>query len=243
MFAARRIVQNQIARPTQFRSLSCSVPVFAQSKLGQSDSDLALKLTSELKQEKANMDQEETQVWLDKFKSTPWKILDTPGDREVSLVRQFGNEKIRAIFSTDAINEANEDDDMEYDEESQGEDDESPESFPVNLTILIEKAENKGALEIEAQIIDNSFYIENVSFGKSELINDPTAEGDWQRRNLYSGPVFNNLDEDLQEEFHKYLQERGFDEELAELVPSYIEYKEQKEYMSWLDRVSKFVSL
>jgi complement component 1 Q subcomponent-binding protein len=53
--------------------------------------------------------------------------------------------------------------------------------------------------------------------------------------------VFADLDEGLQDEFHSYLQARGFDKELAAFVPQYIEMKEQKEYCSWLKNVAAFV--
>jgi hypothetical protein len=39
---------------------------------------------------------------------------------------------------------------------------------------------------------------------------------------------FETLDVSVQEEFEKYLQERGINESLAIFIPEYAEYKEQK---------------
>ena len=41
-------------------------------------------------------------------------------------------------------------------------------------------------------------------------------------------PQFETLDLSLQEEFEKFLQERGINENLAFFVPEYAQYKEQK---------------
>lgn len=71
---------------------------------------------------------------------------------------------------------------------------------------------------------------------------------------------FDTLDVSLQDEFDKFLQERGINQTLAYFVPEYAEYKEQKvclsagsaiacygadrdlqEYVRWLDNVKGFV--
>ena len=41
-------------------------------------------------------------------------------------------------------------------------------------------------------------------------------------------PQFETLDLSLQEEFEKFLQERGINENLEFFVPEYAQYKEQK---------------
>jgi len=50
------------------------------------------------------------------------------------------------------------------------------------------------------------------------LANDETAEGDWKRRGVYTGPVFNDLEEGVVDAWHKYIEERGFDAQLSEFV-------------------------
>lgn len=78
--------------------------------------------------------------------------------------------------------------------------------------------------------------IENVHYHQSaELATAQSAEADWERRGHYVGPPFGNLDEDLQVLLERYLDERGINTALALFVPDYIDYKEQKEYMAWLN--------
>jgi complement component 1 Q subcomponent-binding protein len=114
--------------------------------------------------------------------------------------------------------------------------------FPAHASIRIERA-GKGALAIEATAQDGDFLIEDMHyFPDAELADPQTAEKDWSRRTLYTGPPFNNLDEDLQILLEKYLEERGINTRLALFIPDYIDHKEQKEYIRWLNNVKNFVA-
>lgn len=116
----------------------------------------------------------------------------------------------------------------EYDDEN------AQQSFPAHVNIRIERP-GKGALAIDATAQDGDFVIEDLwHFSSAELADPSSAEKDWQRRTLYSGPPFSNLDEDLQILLEKYLDERGINTRMALFVPDYIDYKEQKEYIKWL---------
>lgn len=53
--------------------------------------------------------------------------------------------------------------------------------------------------------------------------------------------MFEDLDDALQGDFNEYLKERGFDEELADFITEYVQFKEQKEYKNWLESVASFV--
>jgi complement component 1 Q subcomponent-binding protein, mitochondrial len=59
--------------------------------------------------------------------------------------------------------------------------------------------------------------------------------------NLYTGPPFEQLDEELQSLMEQYLEKRGMDTSLAMFIPDYIDVKEQKEYLKWLGRMKEFV--
>lgn len=113
---------------------------------------------------------------------------------------------------------------------------EQPEpSFPARVTITVEKP-NNGALLIQTVVQDGVFQIEEVShFANAELAQSLTAEKDWTRQSLYAGPPFENLDEDLQGLWDRYLEDRGLNAEFANMVPDYISVKEQKEYLRWLE--------
>jgi complement component 1 Q subcomponent-binding protein len=109
-------------------------------------------------------------------------------------------------------------------------------SFPARLSVTIEKDGVAGAMQFEAVAHDGSISIENVyHYTNKELADVKTAEQDWSRKSVYTGPPYGNLDEDLQVLLERYLEERGVDTALAVWVPEYIDFKEQKEYMRWLN--------
>ena len=58
---------------------------------------------------------------------------------------------------------------------------------------------------------------------------------------LYTGPPFDQLDEEVQTLLEQYLDVRGLNAGLASFVPDYIDVKEQREYLGWLGRVRGFV--
>ena len=107
--------------------------------------------------------------------------------------------------------------------------------FPVRVNVTIEKP-NGAALLIQTTAQDGVFDIEDVAyFPKADLAYAKTAEKDWDRQSLYGGPPFENLDEELQKYFELYLEERGINSELANVIPDYIQVKEQNEYVRWLE--------
>lgn len=133
------------------------------------------------------------------------------------------------------------------DEEDLGDEQQEP-SFPAHLNITIERPD-KGALQFEAIAQDGLIVIEQVYYYKdSSRLVDVTTSMDLKdaskaedasttsepKGDPYTGPPFGNLDEDLQVLFEKYLEERGINTQLALFVPEYIDYKEQREYLSWL---------
>ena len=116
----------------------------------------------------------------------------------------------------------------------QGEEDSDEPSFSVTVNVLIEKP-GKGCMYVETTAQDGMIAIENVNYyKKGELAEPQTAELNWSKRNLYAGPPFGNLDEELQVLLERYLDERGINTALALFVPDYVDFKEQREYLSWL---------
>ena len=108
-------------------------------------------------------------------------------------------------------------------------------SFPARVNVTVEKP-GSGSLLIQTVAQEGLFQVEEIAyFTKPELARAETAEKDWARQSLYAGPPFGNLDEDLQSFVERYLEERGINAELANMIPDYIQIKEQKEYVRWLE--------
>jgi complement component 1 Q subcomponent-binding protein len=234
------------------RALSYTAPRFGQ---GLVDRDLAHQLDLELKYERDETDEAEPD-FLKSFRAqNKFQIHDKPGYDEVTLTRAFGDEKITITFSVADINNAEEEHgvDQELDaleKELQNEesdikeedlDEEGPAIFPVNCNIVIEK-EGKGALSFDVVCDSGEFLISGILYCEEGIkATSKTVDEAWKRRELYSGPQFGHLDEDLQVLFERYLEERDINTALAMFIPSYIEYKEQRDYIGWLENVKKFV--
>ncbi|KAG0363656.1 hypothetical protein BG005_009074 [Podila minutissima] len=221
------------------------------------DKDLLAKIDSEIKHEEEQG--EETPDYITSYlKSSPFQVTDKPGSDEVTLTRKFGNEEIKIVFSVSDINSADEEeeldleDDMEdgqsnqqnlspSDEDEEGDDLDSL-TFPVRCLITISKP-GAGSISVDTIAQDGSFIVESISNIKdSALATASTAEADWEKRGLYSGPPFAELDEELQVAFEKYLEERQIDGDLANFVPNYVFHKDQIEYTHWLKDLKGFVA-
>jgi len=125
-------------------------------------------------------------------------------------------------------------------EGAEGEEDQGV-SFPASVHIVIEKA-GKGALSVETVAQDGQIVIDNVNYyTDASYAHAKSAEKAHESRDMYAGPPFGNLDEELQVLLERYLDERGINTALALFVPDYIDMKEQKEYLRWLSNVKSFV--
>ncbi|KAH6560888.1 hypothetical protein BASA50_007564 [Batrachochytrium salamandrivorans] len=234
--AVRSAVLPRTASMAPVLSSSAAITPMRRFAHGIVSKDLSLKLQEEIKFEESNVGSEDT-TFLEEFKArNEWKVEDKLGSKEVTMVRTFGDETITIYFNTDALADAA--------EQAEGEEGEEDSEDPaVIVSAIIEKKGTEGALEVTATALNGEFLVDHVSYVKTaELARDQSAEGDWVRRGKYGGPVFADLDEGLQETFQHYLEERGFDTDLANFVGLYIESKEQTEYSHWLQCLNKFVS-
>ncbi|KAG7448553.1 regulatory protein suaprga1, partial [Guyanagaster necrorhizus] len=213
---------------------------------GTTNVALSTKLEEELSYELEDVASKEVPEFLAKFKKAgTWTIEDRKSSEEVVLARKFGNEDIRLTFAiSDLRNPEESYEDEELDEEvEENEDSETIVSYPIHVALTISKGLNHGALALDMVCQDGQFVIDNAAYYQDAAVGtNLTAEADWKRRGLYLGPQFDNLDIALQEEFERYLQERGIDESLATFIPEYAEHKEQEEYTHWLKAVKNFVN-
>ncbi|KAF9809963.1 hypothetical protein IEO21_07193 [Rhodonia placenta] len=210
---------------------------------GASDVSLAQKLGEELQYEKEAAAEADPDFLKSLKAQGVWSIEDVAGNDEIALSRKFGNEAIRLMFSIADIQNEQE---GEFDQPEEGEEANPEEgtlpSYPIRCSVSITKSGAPGALTVDAMCQEGAFVVDNISFYTDAKVGtELTAEADWKRRGLYIGPQFDTLDVAVQEEFERFLQERGINESLAMFIPEYAEYKEQKEYVSWLQHMKSFV--
>ncbi|PWY98686.1 mitochondrial glyco protein [Testicularia cyperi] len=223
---------------------------------GETDPDLSEKLATELGFERDNsnlfgLDGRPTQEpqFLQEFKAQGiWKLVDDPAADEVVLEREFGNEHVKVVFSIgDIESQLSEPEEGELDgssndtANSSADNDEQTPEVPIRICVQITKP-NTGALTIDATVQDGNVTIDSIShYTDANLATAMSAQADFERRGVYLGPHFETLDESLQTSFEAYLAERGIDSNLALFIPTFAEYKEQREYCSWLQNVRNFV--
>lgn len=141
------------------------------------------------------------------------------------MVSKGKGERVEVTF--DVQDEVDTEEQM-YDEESE----EDTVRFGINFQVTVTKPGHNDKIVFFCTAQDQ-VRVDNVQYipaGKSADSED-----------LYSGPVFDKLSEDLQESVLDYLAERGIDDDMAFFVISYSEQKEQAEYVNWLNKLLLFV--
>ncbi|KAF4970292.1 hypothetical protein FZEAL_10077 [Fusarium zealandicum] len=130
----------------------------------------------------------------------------------------------------------------ETDEELEEELDEEP-AAPINLSIVVEKpGKTSGALNIDATAQDGNIVVENLFYyDEAKVAKVESPEAAQKRADVYPGPPFGSLDDDLQVLMERFLEERGITQALAVFVPDYVDVKEQREYTRWLGNVKTFI--
>ncbi|OTB01962.1 hypothetical protein M426DRAFT_323048 [Hypoxylon sp. CI-4A] len=251
-------------RSSQFTS-AFSTSQLRQASTAEVDEELSLKLDSEIQFEGELKENEQLPASVKDFlENSPFELKDVTGKEDVILTRKYGNETITVTFSIsdlanyDPDNVYNEDDalgdeDIESSpedrrsqsqaEEALGEEDvdETDAPVPCRLNIVVEKP-GKGALNVEALAQDGQILVENFYYFKdAKLAHGDSAEVAHAAQDVYPGPPFGSLDEDLQVLLERYLDERGITQALAVFVPDYMDIKEQREYQAWLKDVKEFV--
>ncbi|TGJ85484.1 hypothetical protein E0Z10_g3239 [Xylaria hypoxylon] len=249
-------------RTPQLAATFSSTPL-RQEPATEADQELLAKLESELQFESEMKQSEQLPASIKDFlDNSPYELKDEPGQEDVYLVRKMGNETITVSFSIsdlanyepDMYNEDNALTDEELDtpegkrlaeteaEEALEDEEAEPEApVPCRLNIVVEKP-NKGALNIEAIAQDGAILVENFYYYKdAKMAHSSSPEAVHGAEDVYPGPPFGTLDEDLQFVIERFLSERGISQAMAIFVPDYMDVKEQREYQTWLKNIKEFV--
>eukprot|EP01038_Epipyxis_sp_PR26KG_P007076 gene7076-9660_t len=222
---------------SQFRCGLVGASLNLPSKLqvpGTRAFSLTKLLTSEIAHEQAN-DAEISQEYLDvkKMILKNFKLHEADGSGIVTLTREFKNEKIEVKYDVQAFASyeemAHEAEDFENEN---GELDEEAEQFGIKFEISITKPDNNKL--IFSSIATNKFKIQNIQF--------LPAGADPEDLNVYGGPEYSELDEELKNGFFDFLAERNIDDDLSYFIVSHSQLKENEEYARWLQKVLHFTS-
>lgn len=154
----------------------------------------------------------------------PFKIKDNPGERTILLSRKFQDETIKIEVDMPSISD-DDDDDNDDDDDAK---DADVSSIPLVVSIT------KGSGQYMEFCI--TAFLDEISIDSLSI---KTLENSDEL--AYEGPDFNDLDENLQNAFLKYLEIRGIKPSVTNVLFDYMANKDTKEYLLWLKNVKNFV--
>ncbi|KAI8475442.1 MAG: mitochondrial glycoprotein [Monoraphidium minutum] len=207
------------ARAPLLRAAAAAAFCSSRSTLSESLESL---ISRELKHEETTYEQPEV---LAKGPPAPFTFSSARGDGTITLKRDFSGEQVSvdaSIIMQESLAE-----DIE-----EGEEDEEDYGNEVMFNVTVSRAGS--ALVFECASDGSYLEIRHVSF-------EAEGEGGDDAETAYTGPVFDELADPLRDAFRGYLAERGVDEELGEWLRHALYDKEQREYITWLQRVGGFL--
>ena len=130
----------------------------------------------------------------------------------------------------------------EQNQEIVGGQDDMPGEDPqfVDFLVWINKSSRRGGIVYECSSIEGEIHINNVIYAEdfSQLEEAIVT----LNRDLYRGPDFVTLDDELQDSLQEFLGELGIDEDMATFVETFSLDKDQRLYMEWLQRLKDMVN-
>ncbi|KAL3834019.1 hypothetical protein ACJIZ3_008755 [Penstemon smallii] len=160
----------------------------------------------------------------------PFEIEDTPGQSTITLKREYQGETINVeVHMPDLVTGDENENDNDNDNDEEGEEKANQSSIP--LIVKISKKSGP-SLEFGCSAYPDEIAIESLSVKNPENTEDDIA---------YEGPDFQDLDENLQKAFHKYLEVRGIKPSTTNFLHGYMVDKDSREYVTWLKNLQKFV--
>lgn len=208
--------------------------------------DLAAIIERELSEEEENTSLPPTLSDLKKSLEDDWTIVDSaPGSSSSAVTKMIrknsgpGAPKVTVIFHCqDTIT-----DDTTQEEMLEEGEVEEEEEVAVAFRFRVSVAKAGQCLVFDCVSDEGETNIEGLVVKDGDDDTPISVSGADKLENLYQGPEFSELAEDLQETLANYLREEcGIDSDVATFVAMYSDFKEQSEYVSWLKGVHAITS-
>lgn len=201
----------------QFSSLISFSSTWALSAITPS-SNLVSLLESEIQSSIVNVDapnNDELPEWF------PFQMIDLPTERVVRLTRKFGDETILVVVDPSTPIDDEQPKVLQDDEEL---------LTGIPMVISVWKDDDGLCLEFGVNAFSNEIVIDSLAVQQPH---EPTYP--------YQGPDFDDLDENLQKAFHKFLEIRGINPTVTDFLADYLANKDEREHLRWLKDVKSFV--
>ncbi|XP_023763932.1 uncharacterized protein At2g39795, mitochondrial [Lactuca sativa] len=158
----------------------------------------------------------------------PFELNDNPGQQTVSLSREYQGEAILVEVEPSSLVTGQEDDE---DDDKDDNDTENDNQSSIPMVVKVSKTGGP-CLEFGVTAYADEIVIDSLSVKDPDMTDDQLP---------YEGPRFDELDENLQKAFHKYLEIRGIKPSVTNFLHEYMVNKEHREYTNWLKNLKKFV--
>jgi Mitochondrial glycoprotein len=164
--------------------------------------------------------------------SAGWTIKDSSTSAVVQMQRNIGKGLATISFHCQDTVEG-----LEYGQDEEDEADEPAAAVRFTVTVTSSSSGPSPILYFQCTSELSGVRIENVAMthGQDQSLEELHSGQATFASQFYQGPVFDELPEDLQDEFHSYLgQVVGINEDVATLVAMYCDYKEETQYVAFL---------
>ena len=160
----------------------------------------------------------------------PWSLTEVEGDTLMTLTRSFGKETVCVdIMINDQLEK--EEQPIYFEDEETGEIE-----VDVSVDFVVSILKENSDLELVFECSSDGSFIEIIRVSL-----EPEDEDDADDEALYTGPIFDELDDTVQDAMYAFLEERGVTADLGEYLIGLSTDKEQRLYMDWLDDMSRFL--
>ncbi|ETI50720.1 hypothetical protein, variant [Phytophthora nicotianae CJ01A1] len=235
----KSIMFARVARVASLTAVRRTPSLGLRALQSREKSSISNLLKREIEEEKANCFEEEELENLRLKVEKVFKLQETPGCMDVVLQGTVGADSIKIKFNAQDTVELEEDEDYEDDEgedstemDEDYEDEEEEDELPgIRFTADITR-DNKG-MQFDC-VASSNLTVERLRYLK-DFAKDAEDE------TLYFGPNFIDLELDVQDQFYNFLAERNIDDELAQFITQFADFKEQREYLAFLEDTETFV--
>jgi predicted house-cleaning noncanonical NTP pyrophosphatase (MazG superfamily) len=189
---------------------------------------------------------QEVKDLLEVVKKNGWQTIVDDGGL-TKMHRNLDTMKIRVSFHCQDLvydEEQEQENAAEEDQESPTEDEalgEPPGRLRFTVTATPIKTGKTLIFQCTSEVGTARIDAVSVGGGADEDIDKMHTED--AEYNEYVGPAFDELDEKLKEEFRRFLEiDVGIDSDMATFMNAYADYKEQQEYVKFLDECQKVLA-
>ncbi|MQM10158.1 hypothetical protein Taro_043056 [Colocasia esculenta] len=224
-----KVTRRATSSSSAFIGAGSSDPFFARlfsaqaQKVGlPSDSSILRVLDAEIKYAEESDDHDRKDEIPGQF---PFEVEDAPGSTTITLRKVYHGESIKVIVSMpDLVTGDRGVEDAERSEQK---------SSQSSLPLIANVTKGDGtSLEFGCTAYPDEVCIDSLVVREAGLSDQDLA---------YEGPDFNDLDENLQKAFHKYLDIRGISPSTTNYLHEYMINKDSREYSLWLKKMKQFI--